>query len=257
MRAIALAAAFALAPLSAAHAWGPIGHRVIGAIGESYLTPKAKAAVVAILGNESLAEASTWADEMRPSPDPFWKTEAGAYHYVTVPPGKTYAEVGAPPEGDAVTALAKFAAILKDPKASLADKQRALRFTVHIVGDLQMPLHAGNGKDRGGNDVKVTAFGEATNLHWLWDELLITRRELSYTEMTAFLARKITPDDVKAWGSVDPKVWIAESAALRDTIYPEGDQVGYDYEFKFRDTVDKRLMQGGVRIGAYLNAVFG
>ncbi|MES1214859.1 MAG: S1/P1 nuclease, partial [Bacteroidota bacterium] len=45
-----------------AMAWGQTGHRVVGAIAETYLTPKARAAVKAILGNETMAMTSNWAD---------------------------------------------------------------------------------------------------------------------------------------------------------------------------------------------------
>lgn len=263
MRIVFLAVALASACLFSTPvlAWGPIGHRVSGAIATDHLTRKARHAIEEILGDETLAEASTYADEMRPSPDPFWKSEAGPYHYVTVPTGKTYTDVGAPPEGDAVAALATFASIVKDNAAPLADRQRALRFIAHLVGDLHMPLHAGNGTDRGGNDFKVTTFGEPASLHYVWDETLIVRRQLSYTEMADFLRRRITPEKVEAWSNPDPLVWIAESVALRDTIYPAGDTpetrlVNYDYEFKHRSEVDERLCQGGVRLAAYLNALF-
>ena len=87
---------------------------------------------------------------MRSNPEHFWQEVAGPFHYVTIPEGKTYAEVGAPDEGDSVTALAQFRKVLLDPKASREQKQLALRFTVHIIGDLHQPLHAGNGTDRGG-----------------------------------------------------------------------------------------------------------
>jgi hypothetical protein len=133
-----------------AFAWGQNGHRVTGALAEPLLSRKAKAQITAILGNESLAEASTWADEMRSSPEEFWQKTASPWHYVTVPEGKTYVEVGAPPEGDAYTALKQFAVTLKDPKATLAEKQLALRFSIHIIGDLHQPLHVGTRGDRGG-----------------------------------------------------------------------------------------------------------
>jgi hypothetical protein len=48
-------------------AWSRIGHRVISRIAEARLTPQAKAGIAALLDNsESLADASTWADEHRP-----------------------------------------------------------------------------------------------------------------------------------------------------------------------------------------------
>ena len=45
---------------------------------------------------------------MKSDPSPFWQRTASPWHYVTVPEGKTYDEVGAPPEGDAVTALERY-----------------------------------------------------------------------------------------------------------------------------------------------------
>jgi S1/P1 Nuclease len=237
-------------------AWGQNGHRVTGAIAEPMLSKKAARQVRAIIGNESLAEASTWADEMKSNPDPFWQATANPWHWVTVPVGKTYAEVGAPPEGDAVSALAKFTATLKDPAAKPEDKQLALRFIVHIIGDLHQPLHVGNGTDRGGNDHKVTFHREETNLHSVWDTDLIERQGLSYTEMTAFLARRITPENKRAWSVADPLVWVGESAALRDTIYPTSPQISWRYGYDTNDALDLRLMQAGVRIAAYLNETF-
>ena len=80
--------------------WGKIGHRVTGQIAEQYLSYQARAEIAAILGVEDLAESSSWADFMRSSPDAFWQREAGPYHYVTIPKGKKYREVGAPLHGD-------------------------------------------------------------------------------------------------------------------------------------------------------------
>src|SRR5690606_3792458 len=45
-----------------AFSWGATGHRIVGAIAETYLTEKARNQVQSILGNESFAMASTWAD---------------------------------------------------------------------------------------------------------------------------------------------------------------------------------------------------
>lgn len=239
-----------------ADAWGKIGHRVTGEIAEAYLSPEARQAIDELMGPESLAEASTWPDFMRASPEEFWKLEAGPYHYVTVPQGVTYADIGAPEVGDAVTALAKFSAILKDETAPQADRQLALRFIVHIVGDLHNPLHAGNGTDRGGNDFLVVFFDEVSNLHKVWDEDIINREQLSYTEWASWALPKITPELVADWWSNDPTVWIGESTALRDTVYPETRDLKWDYVFEHRETLRTQLNKGGVRIAAYLNTIF-
>ncbi|MGI4877272.1 MAG: S1/P1 nuclease [Janthinobacterium lividum] len=254
--------AVAIALPAPALAWGKTGHRVIGAIAERMIGHRARNRVHAILGSESIAEASAWPDFERSNPDAFWQKEAGPYHYVTVPVGKTYAETGAPPEGDAVTALKKFTATVRDRNAPLADRQLALRFVIHIVGDLHQPLHVGKPGDKGGNDVRVTFQREATNLHAVWDSGLIDQEQLSYTEMANWLSARITRAERRDWRTTDPLVWIGESAAIRDRIYPPAAPAGepvklsFDYIYAWTPTRDLRLEQGGVRLAAYLDWVF-
>ncbi len=243
-------------------AWGKTGHRVIGAIAERLVTRHTRHAVRALLGPETIAEASTWPDFERSNPDVFWQKEAGPYHYVTVLAGKTYAEVGAPPEGDAVTALTRFAATVRDTAAPRAERQLALRFIIHIVGDLHQPLHAGTGTDKGGNDVRVTFFRDDTNLHAVWDSGLIGQEQLSFSEWTAWLVPRITRDQRRDWRVTDPAVWIAESVTLRDRLYPDRPadgapiKLGNAYVYAWTAARDLRLEQGGVRLAAYLDALF-
>jgi hypothetical protein len=241
-------------------AWGQLGHRVIGEIAEQRISGKTRAEIALILADEDIAEASTWADEQRSNPAPFWQQEAGPYHYVTVPDGKNYAEVEAPAGGDAVTALTGFAATVRSPTSTRDEKALALRFIIHIVGDVHQPLHVGNGLDRGGNDVKVRWFGRDSNLHSLWDTQLIEGQGLSYTEYATRLSRRINPAETIAWWDADPKVWIAESQRIRGTIYPEASEgipsLNYDYQFQHLATAEKRLQQGGVRLAAYLDWLF-
>jgi hypothetical protein len=161
---------------------------------------------------------------------------------------------------------------VRDPNASLADKQLALRFIVHLVGDLHQPLHVGKCCDKGGNDVKVSWFGKPTNLHAVWDSQLLDDEQLSFTELAAKLERHISPSDVVQWWDSNPRHWISESAEIRDTLYPlpakprTGQEVGngqpllpelsYSYVYKFTPVMERRLSQGGVRLAAYLNAIF-
>lgn len=244
----------AVAP-APAFAWGKNGHRVVGQIADAHLKSKARVAVKRILGTETMAEASNWPDFMKSDPSPFWQKTASAWHYVTIPAGKTYDQVGAPPEGDATTALDRFSATLRDRKASTDDKRMALRFIIHIVGDLSQPLHNGNGTDRGGNDLKVTWFGKPTNLHSVWDSLLVDDEQLSFSEMALWLNARITPAEMKAWSSPDPKVWMADSVIVRDHAYPPiGDTaLGYRYLYENTARMERQLEKGGVRLAAYLN----
>jgi hypothetical protein len=168
----------------------------------------------------------------------------------------------APPQGDALDALNRFSATLKDPNASLADKQLALRFIVHLVADLHQPLHAGKCCDKGGNDVKVKWFGKDTNLHAVWDSALIDEEQLSFTELAAKLERHISDRDLIAWWDINPRDWVTESAQLRDTVYPppakrkKPAELSYAYVYQFTPLMERRLKQAGVRLAAYLNAIY-
>lgn len=254
-------------------AWGKTGHRVVAAIADTQLSGLARARVEQILGpGESLDEAANWPDEMRAAPGDFWQKTAVPWHYVTLK-GDVYDH--APPEGDALEALGRFSKTLQDPNSNREEKQLALRFIVHLVGDLHQPLHVGKCCDRGGNDVKVTFFGKPTNLHSVWDSQIVDDEQLSFTELAAKLERHMSPQDVINWSDVDPRHWIRESAELRDTIYPPaGDEskaangnnrddraqglpeLSYTYVFRFTPVMERRLSQGGVRLAAYLNAIF-
>lgn len=261
MKTLLAVAAFALTVPTPVLAWGQTGHRVIGKLAEERLDAKTRAEIEKIIGTESLAEAATFADEERSNPAPFWQTEASPWHYVTVPAGKSYSEVGAPTEGDAYTALQRFTATLRDRGASQEDKAIALRFIVHIVGDLHQPLHAGDGTDRGGNDVKVDYFGQSTNLHSVWDSALLDSEHLSFTEFAARLDRRITPDLTIEWWNADPMVWIAESAVIRPAIYPSAEankrtQLSYAYQYQHLPIAEERLEQAGVRLAAYLGSIW-
>jgi hypothetical protein len=268
----ALTAATAVVPAPAL-AWGKTGHRVVAAIADTQLSGLARAQVEQILGpGESLDEAANWPDEMRSAPGQFWQKTTVPWHYVTLN-GIVYDH--APPEGDALEALGRFTRALQDPNVGRADKQLALRFIVHLVGDLHQPLHNGKCCDRGGNDVKVTFFGKPTNLHAVWDSQMVDDEQLSFTELAAKLQRHISPQDVVMWWDINPRDWTSESAEIRDTLYPtaadipkpvkgkkrkKGEaalpELSYGYVFKFRPVMERRLSQGGVRLAAYLNAVF-
>ena len=218
------------------------------------------AAIEQILGEEDLAEASTWADEERSNPATFWQTEAGPYHYVTVPTGTSLDAVGSPDEGDGLTALRRFTETVRSADATPEEKALALRFIVHIVGDLHQPLHAGNGSDRGGNEIDVLWFGQETNLHAVWDTRMLEGENLSYSEYARWLGRQIDPAETIDWWQPDPMVWIKESTDIRDTIYPQSGEnvarLGYTYQYQHLPTAERRLQQGGVRLAAYLDWLF-
>ena len=246
---------------SPALAWGKTGHRVVAALADAQLSGLARAHVKELLGVESLDEAATWPDDMRSAPGQFWQKTATPWHYVTLN-GIVYDH--APPEGDALDALNRYRATLQDPNANIADKQLALRFIVHLVGDLHQPLHVGKCCDKGGNEVKVNWFGRDLNLHSVWDSALVEEEQLSFTELAAKLQRHTSNADVLAWWDINPRDWISESAQLRETVYPERNrkdpkappELSYGYVYKYTPLMEQRLKQAGVRLAAYLNDIY-
>ena len=263
MKARYLLACLALAGAapSPALAWGKTGHRVVAALADAQLSGLARAHVKELLGVESLDEAATWPDDMRSAPGQFWQKTATPWHYVTLN-GIVYDH--APPEGDALDALNRYRATLRDPNANIADKQLALRFIVHLVGDLHQPLHVGKCCDKGGNEVKVKWFGRDLNLHSVWDSALVEEEQLSFTELAAKLQRHTSNADVLAWWDINPRDWISESGQLRETVYPEPNrkdpkappELSYGYVYKYTPLMEQRLKQAGVRLAAYLNDIY-
>lgn len=64
----------------------------------------------------------------------------------------------------------------------------SFRFLVHFLGDIHQPLHL-TSRERGGNGDPVLWEGRRTNLHSLWDGLLIARALREQSNYTAPLPR--------------------------------------------------------------------
>jgi hypothetical protein len=105
----------------------------------------------------------------------------------------------------------------------------------------------------------------------VWDSQLVDDEQLSFTEMAAKLERHISNQDVIDWWDINPRDWTSESAEIRDTVYPprapkpaKGKKakqaavpdLSYSYVYKFKPVMERRLSQAGVRLAAYLNALF-
>ncbi|MTI87085.1 MAG: S1/P1 nuclease [Balneolaceae bacterium] len=235
--------------------WGQIGHRTTGLVAEQYLTNKAAKEVKRVLGHESLAQVSTWMDEVR-SDDNY--DYMAPWHYVTIPEGKTYQETEKAEGGDILWAIDKVVAELKSGDLSPEKEAENLKILVHLVGDIHQPLHVGNGTDRGGNDVKLQWFWDNSNLHRVWDSEIIDDKQLSFTELARFINHP-TEGEVKEWQSTSVLDWAYESQALLPQVYnmPENKELSYEYAFKNWDTVQRRLLKAGVRLAGLINEIYG
>ena len=234
--------------------WGQIGHRVVGHIADGMLTKKAQKNVQRVLGHETLAEVSTWMDEVR-SDRAF--DYATTWHYTTIPDGQTYETAEKQENGDVIWAIEKIVKELKSGELSAEDEAVNLKFLVHLVGDIHQPLHVGNGEDRGANDVKVRWFRSNANLHSVWDSRMIDQKQYSYTELAAKINHP-TKADIKEWQAATVRDWATESMSYRERVYsiPEDGALSYRYSYDNFDLVEYRLLQGGVRLAGVINEIY-
>ena len=245
--------------LAPSYAFGPTGHRVVGRIAENYLSSEAEKAVRELIGPDTLAEVSTWADEIRS--DPKW-AHSGPWHYVNIESGKSYHKRDKKPTEDPrdiIEAIEHFEAVLNDRGKSNRQKAIALKWLVHLVGDLHQPLHVGRAGDRGGNSIGAVWFGAKTNLHAIWDSGLIDSTRLSFSELAEFIKPARTKR-VDAWQDSRVMDWVGESRRYRRQAYrvPDPDTSGsYRYSYENLPLVKLRLAQAGVRLAGMLNSILG
>lgn len=255
-----LAAAVAMlscAPVAAA--WGPRGHRIVARLAEAQLTPQALAEareLLAVRGAHHLSQVANWADDLH-DVDPALFRRTKRLHYVNFQSSAcVYDPLRDCRNGQCVVAaIEKYSAILADRSDSPAERAEALAFVVHFVGDVHQPLHAGYRHDAGGNDYQVRWQGKGTNLHKVWDSLLLDTAHLSAAAYAGKLAAET--DSVAAGGT--PAEWAEESCRIgRDGgVYPATRKLGEDYATRELPVAEMRLRQAGARLATLLNQDLG
>jgi len=227
---------------SPAQAWGCKGHQTIALIAEKHLTPEARQFVDKLLsenpvdpqlrrycGNATrdlMADASTWADDIRSD------RKNGPWHYIDIPRGAVRGplEQYCGSDGCVTKAIAEQVAILKDKSADLRLRAEALRYVIHFVGDLHMPLHATTNNDEGGNCVPVRYFRRqpheshnsfVPNLHALWDTA-IPERDMEGAEPPEYAdyLSEIFSSDSPKWqaAGIHLDEWAWESHDLAEIV---------------------------------------
>ncbi len=246
----------ALVP-STALAWGFDGHRITGQVADQHLSPAAATAVADLLGGESLANATVWADTIKGA-----RPETRPWHYLNVPVGfSAVTTAHCPPEGCVLNKSIDFIGILNDPATSQANRLEALRFTLHFVGDMHNPMHLGLAEDRGGNDRDVFFNGSTTNLHRLWDSGLINSTNTSWPTYAQQLTGNITAQQLADWSTGTPQDWATESYLLAHSLaYPDSTDEVYVVDAAYASAalaaINQRLSQAGVRLASILNQAF-
>jgi hypothetical protein len=259
-RSAALAAALVAvcAWFGEAAAWSDFGHHAIALAAEERLDARTKAAIARAAGKTTygdrlLARLSTWPDDIRrlknPGPSPLDEDELReaeafmaefpdhpTWHYVNLPIGRPYparADRYTRPN-DVVGTLERCIDVLEG-RASTFSKAVALRFLVHLVGDVHQPLHVGSAyfdvsdlsaprligepgrrrvvADLGGNRL---AFATA-NLHATWDHGVVVALGANDAKaLAAEILRVRVPAAATASGGPKtwPRAWASESSRV-------------------------------------------
>ena len=238
----------ALAVPATSWGWGCEGHQTVALIAEKHLNPRALAMVNKILtddpidpslkrwcdptGLDNMADSASWPDDYRTIDE-----STGPWHYIDIPLGAPRGDIQkyCPPADGCVTeAIRAQIKILKSPGVDAKTKAKALRFVIHLVGDLHQPLHATTNDDRGGNCVPVTYFDEkpamhgdpkyqsySPNLHGIWDTEIV-EKAADGKNSGAFadeLDKKFSSQE-HTWesGKVDVDGWTWESHDLAERV---------------------------------------
>ncbi len=237
--------------------WGPEGHSTIAVVAQNHLTPKAKQAVANILGNQPMSSISSYADEYRRS-----HPETAGWHFLNLELGlsqdqfRQYVLQQTTP--NVYIEINQEIKELSDPATPPAKKKFDLEFLIHFVGDAHQPMHVSRAEDRGGNDIHVTYDGQSTDIHKVWDGLLLKDDQPDFSRLAAKVDQA-TSAQIQQWQKDDVIQWLWESYQASSTVYATVhrgmtlDQTYYSANIK---TAENRLEMGGIRLAGVLNSIF-
>ena len=269
---------FFIISLPKSWAWGPKGHRIVGTIAQNNLESKAKKLVDDLLPLENLAMVSVWADDLKSDPK---FDHLRTWHYATWKLDQKE-PIPSDEDGRLIWAIEHNINILKDKNAEKNKKTDALKWLVHLVGDLHMPLHVGTQNDKGGGNCTVYFHGNKTNLHHLWDHDLIEFTGLSFTEFVDFLNPNLAKIKDETYHEKSLLTWANESRSINQNIYPDvvGEKkfningvraycklssknlsqnqlpaLSYEYSYQYLSIAKERLALAGKRLALILNSI--
>jgi hypothetical protein len=217
---------------SPAAAWWEFGHYTVGRIALMEAKPETRAAVQRLIARSGLLETPTcpirsiedaayWPDCIKGLGERF--SYASSWHYQNVDVCKPFDLAAACKDGNCVSAqIERNAKLLADKKLPARERVQALAFLAHFVGDLHMPLHAGDRGDLGGNRFPVTygVIAGRTNLHGTWDGWIAERGITNPPGGAVGILSEVAPDERAAMRLGTVTDWSREAwEASREYAY--------------------------------------
>jgi hypothetical protein len=276
---------------------------MVALIARAHLTPQASAEVDRLLRenpveppqerncrdhpDDLMALYASWADSTKSS------EMNGAWHFIDIPRAVGGGDVmkwcrpmsdGRP--GCIVTAFEYEWTILRDRSQSGAARAKALRYVVHLIGDLTQPLHEVDNHDQGGNCDEMRFLGaeKPEQLHGIWDYRILQHELDAKKQSTGRYAHGIDNEfpgmDVKldvpvwaweshklatdiAYGLLNPPLPVAAADSLsvsreectteRASVAALHINIGDDYISRVLPVIRKQIALAGYRLAALLN----
>jgi hypothetical protein len=231
-------------------AWGREGHAIIADIAEAKLTPQARAHAAALLASEGashLSDVSEWADGVKGTPG---SPEHGVRLHFDRPPDPKNCRS----HFCVVDGIIHYEAVLSDRSASVAQREIALKYVVHLVGDVHQPLHCVISSY---SRTPVVFDGKLQGLHGVWDRGIIKDHGGSADQ----IARELLNSKLAVSVSGTPLDWAVESRDVahyeifKDVSAGSATPVVLpaDYSARTWPIVSRRLLQAGDRLAILLN----
>ena len=232
-------------------AYSEKGHQIIAAIACQQLDSATRSNVLQFLEGTSFEEAALWMDQVRHEPQ---YAEMKPWHYINIEKGKDYKPTN---NGNIINALEK---ILNEfeTKQDLSNQQikTNLMMLFHLIGDLHQPLHVGYGEDRGGNDFQVNFQGKGSNLHKIWDEVIIQDQNINLEDCMLKL-NSLPREQLDKISNIDIVGWMNESRDLLGAVYGfNGHKLDEDYMKRMKPIVENRLVFAGLRLASIIDKYF-
>ncbi|QIG81376.1 S1/P1 nuclease [Stakelama tenebrarum] len=272
---LALAGAFATTP---AAAYWEYGHETVAKIAYANIDARTRAAVDRLLAQSALLEtptcpagtieqASVWADCIKALGPRF--SYAYNWHYQNVHVCEPFDLKAACKDGNCVSAqIERDVKLLQDDRVPVREKVQALAFLIHFVGDLHMPLHAGDRGDLGGNRVPA-GYGifvtERLNLHSIWDGPLAERAISTPPSLVhrypADEAARIAAGSVEDWSRESWQVSrdFAYTSALGEPCIPQEERAMLSNETiaELVPVAKRQIERAGLRLARLLGEALG
>ncbi|KAF4668805.1 hypothetical protein FOL47_002853 [Perkinsus chesapeaki] len=209
-------------------AWGPDGHATVADTGNKFFNDNAKKAVAEIMGEGvRMADSASWPDTVLHGPDhDEWAWSSGL-HYADVDNCQFVYSRDCKDDYCVAGAIKNYTRQVSDVTLPLEQRQVALKFLMHFMGDIHQPLHVGRRSDYGGNtihvDMKFANF-EHGALHKAWDEKMIDQLEGSqfgddYVQQDFNYSTPLADRDI-FWGITESDILdeLKEGGAFHDKV---------------------------------------